>query len=131
MPSGYCPTGVVLSADNPSDPDNNHPVFTIATTTSGDVNGDAVADTIVELDMTHCYSNGIEPFLVVLVNDHGSLKQVASRELEERSVINTISIENNTIVVDETVHSKTDGACCPSVHKIAKFKLVGDTLVTK
>ena len=93
----------------------------------GDLDNDGFDDAAVVI-----YSDGggsgtfIE--LEVFLNDYGYPVYWTSAELGDRTVINSISIENSKITIDAVVHKDTDPACCPTEEKTLTYKLEGVNL---
>ena len=80
----------------------------------------------------YAYNTGGSGFFMVLgavINDQGKPKNIALADLEDRVKINSLSIQAGKIVIDMVVHGPNDPACCPTVKKIATYRLVGNKLV--
>jgi hypothetical protein len=78
------------------------------------------------------YNTGGSGFFMMLcavINDQGKPKQIATTDLGDRVKINSLSIQAGKIVIDMVVHGPKDPACCPTVKKIATYRLVGNKLV--
>ena len=67
--------------------------------------------------------------LDAVVNERGQPKSIALADLGDRVKINSLSIQAGKIVIDMVVHGPKDPACCPTVKKIATYRLVGNKLV--
>jgi hypothetical protein len=80
----------------------------------------------------YAYNTGGSGFFMVLcavINDQGKPKNIALADLGDRVKINSLSIQAGKIILDMVVHGPNDPACCPTVKKIATYKLVGNKLV--
>jgi hypothetical protein len=78
------------------------------------------------------YNTGGTGFFVMLcavIHDQGKPKNTALIDLEDRVKINSLSIRSGEIIVDMVTHGPNDPACCPTVEKIATYRLVGNKLV--
>jgi hypothetical protein len=78
------------------------------------------------------YNTGGSGFFVVLcavINDQGKPKNTALIDLEDRVKINSLRIRSGKIIIDMVTHGPNDPACCPTVKKIATYRLVGNKLV--
>jgi hypothetical protein len=73
--------------------------------------------------------SGTFMMLAVMVNDRGHPKHIARADLGDRVKINSLSIRGGKIVIDMITHGPKDPACCPTVRKIATYRLVGNKLV--
>jgi heat shock protein HslJ len=67
--------------------------------------------------------------LHVMASQDGQPVSVASTMLGDRVQINSMTIENNQIVVDMVQAGPDDPMCCPSQQVIKTFELQGDQLV--
>ena len=78
------------------------------------------------------YNTGGTGFFTVLcavMNDRGIPKNSALIDLEDRIKINSLRIQSGKIIIDMVTHGPNDPACCPTVKKVATYKLVGNKLV--
>jgi heat shock protein HslJ len=67
--------------------------------------------------------------LVVMSEQDGQLSNPASTYLGDRIVINSLTIENDQIVVDMVVQGPEDPFCCPTQQVIQTYELQGGELV--
>lgn len=106
--------------------------ITLNTATStfayGDVNGDGISDMAVTF-VTSSGGTGHFTVLAVFENKNGTPKFIASEPLGDRIVINKISVEKGTILVDLITQGPDDGLCCPTFHKINQYTLSGSSLL--
>jgi hypothetical protein len=78
------------------------------------------------------YNTGGSGFFTVLcavINDQGQPKNSALIDLEDRIKINSLRIQAGKIIVDMVTHGPNDPACCPTVKKVATYRLVGNKLL--
>ena len=78
------------------------------------------------------YNTGGTGFFTVLcavINEQGKPKNSALIDLEDRIKINSLRIQAGKIIIDMVTHGPNDPACCPTVKKVATYKLVGNKLV--
>ncbi len=67
--------------------------------------------------------------LAVVVSQSGQAANVATTNLGDRVRINSVTIENDEIIVDMVAHAPNDPLCCPTLRVINRFGLQGDQLV--
>ncbi len=94
----------------------------------GDLNGDGKKDGAVIL----VYSTGGSGSFRVLeavVNRKGKTVNVASIELGDRVVVQSISIASGEIIIKMIAHGPDDGASNPTVRKTVRYRLNGEELV--
>ena len=72
---------------------------------------------------------GFFTMLCAVMNDQGQPKNSALIDLEDRVKINSLRIQAGKIMIDMVIHGPNDPACCPTVRKIATYRLVGNKLV--
>ena len=86
----------------------------------------------IDAAVIYDYNTGGSGFFTMLdavVNDRGQPKSIALADLGDRVKINSLSIQAGKIIIDMVVHGPKDPACCPTVKKIATYRLVGNKLV--
>ncbi|MBW6441254.1 hypothetical protein K0B03_04500 [Patescibacteria group bacterium] len=93
-----------------------------------DLNGDGEKDAVIILDSSfggtgHFYE------LVVVVNKNGEPLQIASENLGDRSIINSLEINDGKIIIDMITHGPMDGGCCPTLRKVFEYELKENELV--
>lgn len=79
----------------------------------GDLDGDGTADAAVVLGENTGGSGTFES-LVVVLNRDGSPLQADTVQIGDRVRVNSITIEDQKITLDEFVRGPQDGMCCPS-----------------
>lgn len=67
--------------------------------------------------------------LALVINRGGKAVNLATTNLGDRVKINSVSIENNQILVDMITHATNDPLCCPTQDVVKRFTLEGDKLV--
>lgn len=95
---------------------------------TGDINNDGTDDAVV-IVVQNGGGSGFFYFLAAVLHQRGCLVHVATRAIDDRPVINMISVQNGIITLDAVVHKDPGGACCPTLHRIMQYKLSGHTLV--
>lgn len=94
----------------------------------GDLNNDGEEDAAVILDGT-CGGSGSFRELAIIINQDGKPYYLTSKDLGDRVVINSITIQLGEIILDMVIHGPEDGLCCPSVPKIFKYKLAENKII--
>jgi hypothetical protein len=82
--------------------------------------------------VVYAYNTGGSGFFMMLgavMNDQGKPNNIARTNLGDRVKINSLSIQAGKIIIDMVVHGPNDPACCPTVKKIAVYRLAGNKLV--
>jgi heat shock protein HslJ len=92
----------------------------------GELNGEPAAAAIL---ITDPGGSGTFYDLAVVVERDGQPVNVASTPLGDRVQINSLSIENNQIVVDMITHGADDPMCCPTQQVVRTYELRGEDLV--
>lgn len=95
-------------------------------TAYGEVNGEPTAAVIVAANGG---GSGTFYYLEVVQMQDGAPVNVASALLGDRVVINSVSIDNDTIYVDMVTHGQADPACCPTEQTVVAYQLMGNQLV--
>ncbi len=96
----------------------------------GDLNDDGLDDAVVLLAVD-TGGTGTFMHLAAVLNQQGQLHQAASTLLGDRIKVNSMQIQDSTILLAMVVHSATDPLCCPTLEKQDKYILLGDRLVTQ
>lgn len=79
----------------------------------GDLNADGAIDAAVVLAESYG-GTGVFVSIAAFLNQDGQPLYVASYFVDDRAVVNTLSITENEVFIDSTVHGPNDPACCPS-----------------
>ncbi len=77
----------------------------------GDLNGDGAGDAAVLLAENYGGS-GVFVSVIAMLNQNGQPVQAASELIDDRPIINGLSIQNGQIFLDATVHGPNDPGCC-------------------
>ena len=98
-------------------------------TAFGDLNADGTKDAIVTITKT--VGSGGGPQIFSVVNDHGKTVSHTSDlpALQDRDIINSITIKDGIATFDLTVHGPNDSLATPTVHEVDRYKLSGTQLV--
>jgi hypothetical protein len=94
----------------------------------GDLNGDRHPDAAAVLEADPGGS-GTFYSLVVVVDDDGKARHVASMDLGDRTDVTAIGIANRTIRLESLKHAPDDPLCCPSLRVTQAFQLNGTKVV--
>jgi hypothetical protein len=89
----------------------------------GDLDGDGVKE-IAALIAENNGGSGVFVFLVVYSDKNGELVFQTSSIVDDRPVLNALSIENKDIFLDATIHASTDPFCCPTLRMTRHYRLV-------
>lgn len=93
----------------------------------GDLNGDAVEDAAVILE-SNTAGTGVFYELAVVIDEDGTLTNVATTLLGDRVAINDLDIVDGQIVVDMITQGPDDAACCPTLEVQQSYALQEDAL---
>jgi len=94
----------------------------------GDLDNDGLEDVAV-IAYWSGGGSGTWRELTVLKNEMGHPLFITSKDLGDRTIINSLTIDSGVITIDMTVHGPGDAMCCPTLKKVAKYKLAGTELV--
>lgn len=94
----------------------------------GDLNGDGAGDAAVLLAENYGGS-GVFVSVVAMLNQNGQPVQAASELIDDRPVINGLSIKDGQIFLDATVHGPNDPGCCAAQQTQRTYQLVAGKLV--
>jgi len=94
----------------------------------GDLNGDGGEDAAVLFSEN---SGGTGDFIsvVVVLNQNGAPVQSANRMIDDRAMINGMTIANGRIVVDAVIHGPGDPMCCPNFPAKETLQLRNNLLI--
>jgi len=93
-----------------------------------DLDNDGVGDVAVITEWSGGGS-GTWRELTILKNKISHPLFVTSKDLGDRTIINSLAVESGIITIDMTVHAPSDAMCCPTLKKIAKYKLAGTDFI--
>ena len=95
-------------------------------TAMGELNGQPAAAVILA---SSGGGSGTFINLSVVVEQDGKPVNVATTQLGDRAQINSVTIQDNQIVVDMVTHGPDDAMCCPTQQVVNTYELQGDQLV--
>jgi len=90
--------------------------------TAGNLNGDGVNE-VVALISENYGGTGVFVFLAVYENVNRELAFQTSSIVDDRPQLNALSIENNEIFLDATIHGFEDPGCCPALRTTRHYRL--------
>jgi hypothetical protein len=96
----------------------------------GDLNGDGLDDAAL-LITENTGGSGVFVSLVAMVNNGSGFDQVVSLYVDDRPLINSISIENGRIILDAVIHAVDDSMAEPTMKVVEEFTLEGSKLVRR
>ncbi len=94
----------------------------------GDLNGDGVGDAAVLLAENYG-GTGVFVSVIAMLNQNGQPLQAASDLIDDRPIINSLSIQNGQIFLDATVHGPNDPGCCAAQETKRAYRLIASQLV--
>ena len=94
----------------------------------GDLNADGLEDAAITIAENYGGS-GVFVSVVVLLNQGGQPNAVATALIDDRPMINDLSIQNGEVFVDATIHGIKDAMCCPSLPSTRNYRLIENELV--
>ena len=72
---------------------------------------------------------GVFVSLVAVLDDSGSPYQAASIFIDDRPMLNNLSVQAGEVLLDATLHAMEDPMCCPSLETGLGYRLYGNALV--
>jgi len=93
----------------------------------GDLTGDGVDDAAV-IFLENYGGTGNFGVLAIYSSVAGEPVFLDSTLIDDRPMINSISIENGEVFIDAIVHGFEDGGCCPTLPTTRRYELVKDKL---
>lgn len=95
----------------------------------GDLNFDGVDDAVVVLG-ENTGGTGVFVSLVAVLNVGGAPVQAASVFVDDRPILNSLSILDGEVLADAIIHAEMDPGCCPAFQTRQGYRLYGEALVT-
>jgi hypothetical protein len=94
----------------------------------GDLNGDGVEDAAVLFSEN---SGGTGDFIsvVAVLNQNGAPVQSADRYIDDRAVINGMTITDGRILLDAVIHGIQDPMCCPNLPVKETLRLQNNKII--
>ncbi len=93
----------------------------------GDLTGDGVNE-IAAIFLETYGGTGNFGLLAIYSNVNGLPVFLTSTFIDDRPMINSMSIENGEVVLDAIVHGFQDGGCCPTLPTTRRYSLVNNQL---
>lgn len=94
----------------------------------GDLNDDGVDETVAIVAENYGGS-GTFVFLVVYQSQEDGLSFLTSTFLDDRPLVNALSVEEGEILVDAIIHASDDPMCCPTLYTARHYFLNGVNLI--
>jgi hypothetical protein len=94
----------------------------------GDLNGDGLGDAAVLLAENYG-GTGVFVSVVAVLNQNGQPAQAAAEMIDDRPMLNGLSIRDGQILLDATVHGPNDPGCCAAQPVKQSYRLVAGKLV--
>ncbi len=94
---------------------------------SGDLNGDGVNDAALLL-AENTGGTGTFVSLVVVFSQDGKFKQAPGIYIDDRPIVNSMSIADGKVKIDVLVHGPNDPMVSPSQPELQEYSLVNETL---
>jgi hypothetical protein len=94
----------------------------------GDLNGDGAQDAAIIIGENY---GGTGDFVsvVAMLNQNGQPVYASSFGVDDRPIINSLTIQNGEILLDATTHRPNDPGCCPNQPMTLGLRLWGGQLV--
>jgi hypothetical protein len=93
----------------------------------GDLNGDGI-DEAAAMVLENFGGTGNFGMLTIYSNINGLPVFLTSVLIDDRPMINSISIDNGEIFLDAVTHGFDDGGCCPTLQTTRRYALVNNQL---
>ncbi|MEP6896858.1 MAG: hypothetical protein ABI986_14735, partial [Chloroflexota bacterium] len=90
---------------------------------AGDLNNDGQVE-YAALIAENYGGSGVFVFLTVYAQVNGALTFQTSVLVDDRPMLNALSIQNNEIYLDATTHAAADPFCCPTLRTTRHYQLV-------
>lgn len=94
----------------------------------GDLNGDGLGDAIATIAENYG-GTGVFVNLVALLNENGLPRHVASYFIDDRPILETLTLQDGTIHLAATIHGPNDPGCCPTQPVTRDLRLVNSNLM--
>lgn len=95
---------------------------------SGDLNGDGKAEVVVSVAENYG-GTGVFVFLAVYEIENQNPVFLTSVAIDDRPILEALSIENGEIVLAATIHDIEDPMCCPTLHTMRHYRQTGTSLL--
>jgi hypothetical protein len=94
----------------------------------GDLNGDGIGDAAVLLAENYG-GTGVFVSVVAVLSQNGQPLQAGAQMVDDRPMVNSLTIQNGQILLDATVHGPNDPGCCAMQPVKNVYRLVNGKLV--
>ncbi|OFW53668.1 MAG: hypothetical protein A2163_08450 [Actinobacteria bacterium RBG_13_35_12] len=94
----------------------------------GDLNNDGKEDAVVIVTINGGGSGDFRE-LAIMGNQDGNPTYLTSKELGDRVIINSVSIQLGIITINMITHGPNDAMCCPTKEELVRYKLSGNQLL--
>lgn len=94
----------------------------------GDLNGDGLGDAVATIAENYG-GTGVFVNLVALLNENGLPRHVASYFIDDRPILETLTLQDGTIRLAATIHGPNDPGCCPTQPVTRDLRLVNSNLM--
>lgn len=94
----------------------------------GDLNGDGLGDAVATIAENYG-GTGVFVNLVALLNENGLPRHVASYFIDDRPILETLTLQDGTIHLAATIHGPNDPGCCPTQPVTRDLRLVNNNLM--
>ncbi|MCX8024515.1 MAG: Gmad2 immunoglobulin-like domain-containing protein [Thermanaerothrix sp.] len=94
----------------------------------GDLNGDGLGDAAATIAANYG-GTGVFVNLVALLNENGLPRHAASYFIDDRPILETLTLKEGTIHLVATIHGPNDPGCCPTQPVTRDLRLVNNNLM--
>lgn len=94
---------------------------------AGDLDGDGSGETAAIVAENYG-GTGVFVFLAVYSHINGTPVFLTSAFVDDRPQLNSISIENNEVFLDATIHGTDEPMCCPTLRTTRHYRLINNQL---
>ncbi len=95
-----------------------------------DLNQDGTADAVT-LVAENYGGSGFFVYLVVFLDQNGQPQFYASTLVDDRPMVNALTVQDGDILLDVVVHTSADALCCPSFRVVDRYRLEGAVLALR
>jgi len=93
----------------------------------GDINGDGKEDAVLLL-AENMGGSGTFVSLIAMVASDSGFTQAPALLVDDRPLINTLTLDGNTIILDASIHGVNDPAASPSMKVVEQYRLLQGNL---
>jgi len=93
----------------------------------GDLSGDGVDEAAVMM-LENFGGTGNFALLAIYANVNGQPVFLDAAFIDDRPLLNAVSINNGEVIVDAVIHGFEDGGCCPQMASVQRFTLTQNKL---